>query len=280
MTVYPDPTQIGRLVKIVTGLIKPYSIAFNSHWEMIISECGTHKISTYNMRGGCVRTFGSYGDSPEQMKYPAGVAIDDEDNIYVSSLNKLQKFTSSGKLIQCVGQWGSKEGEFDDPRALTLYENKVFVCDFKNCRIQVFGRDLNFIRSIGSRGKQGGKFDGPFDIKFDNAGNMYVTDLHNARVQVLDINGHFLQAFGQEGGGKLREPSAIHIINRYVYVSDVCTHGDCIVVYETSGQFVTSFGRRGHEEGELYTPRCITSSTVGFIYVCDYKNGTVQLFCN
>ena len=59
-----------------------------------------------------LRTFGSRGDSPEQMNYPRGVAIDDADNIYVSSWHKLQKFTSSGELIKCVGQKGSKEGEW------------------------------------------------------------------------------------------------------------------------------------------------------------------------
>ena len=45
--------------------------------------------------------------------YPAGVAVDDTDNIYVSSQHKLQKFTSSGELIKCIGRRGSKEEEFD-----------------------------------------------------------------------------------------------------------------------------------------------------------------------
>ena len=101
MTVYPDPTQLGRPVRVVTGLYKPYGIAFNSRGEMIISEYSGHKISIFDIRGQKIRTFGSRGDSPEQMKYPRGIAIDDADNIYVSSDDKLQKFTSSGELIKC-----------------------------------------------------------------------------------------------------------------------------------------------------------------------------------
>ena len=73
---------------------------------------------------------------------PAGIAIDDADNIFVSSEHKLQKFTSSGELIKCVGQRGSKEWEFIDPRGVTLYDNQVYVCDRDNHRIQVFGLDL------------------------------------------------------------------------------------------------------------------------------------------
>ena len=210
------------------------------------------------------------------MKCPRGIAIDDTDNIYVSSNHKLQKFTSSGELIKCVGQRGSKEGEFNFPHGVTLYDNQVYVCDRDNHRIQVFDLDLNFIRSIGSHGRGRGEFYAPRDVKFDSAGNMYVAEYGNERVQVMDINGRFIRAFGQEGKGKLKAPSALHIVEKYVYVSDWSDH--CIVVYETSGQFVTSFGRRGHEEREFDCPFCITSCADGFIYVCDWSNDRIQIF--
>ena len=276
MTVYPDPKQLGLPVWTVTGLIRPYDIAFNSHQEMIVSECWGHRLSIFDIRGQKIRTFGSCGDSPDQMKYPKGIATDDTNNIYVSSNHKLQKFTSSGELIKCVGKKGGKEAEFDGPLGVTLYDNQVYVCEYDNHRIQVFDLDLNFVRSIGSHGKGRGEFITPYDVKFDTAGNMYVADGHNKRVQVLYTSGQFIRAFGQEGEGELGGPSGLHIVDKYVYVSD--WYGHCIVVYETSGQFVTSFGRRGHNEGEFDSPRCITSCTDGFIYVCDSWNKRVQIF--
>ena len=276
MTVYPDPTQLGRPVRVVTGLNKPYGIDFNSRGEMIISEWGGNQISVFDTRGQKIRTFGSYGNSPEQMIHPKGIAIDDADNIYVSSEHKLQKFTSSGEPIKCVSQRGSKKGEFNDPRGVTLYDNQVYVCDSYNHRIQVFDLDLNFIRSVGSHGKGRGEFNDPHDVKFDSAGNMYVAEYSNERVQVMDINGRFIRAFGEGGKGKLSGPLALHIIDNFVYVSD--WSGNCIVVYETSGQSVTSFGRRGHEEGEFDRPFCITSCADGFIHVCDFCNNRVQIF--
>ena len=54
--------------------------------------------------------------------------------------------------------------------------------------------------------------------------------------------------------------------------------GHCIVVYEISGQYVTSFGRRGRNEGEFVGPYCITSCVDGFIHVCHYLNNRVQIF--
>ena len=263
-------------MRTVTGLDLPYGIAFNSHQEMIVSEYGGHRLSIFDIRGQKIRTFGSHGDSPDQMKLPAGIATDDTDNIYVSSDHKLQKFTSSGGLIKCISRKGSKEGEFNGPRGVALYDNQVYVCDTHNHRIQVFDLDLNFVRSIGSRGKGRGEFGAPHDVQFDTAGNMYVAEWGNGRVQVMDTSGQFIRSFGQEGEGKLRGPSGLHIVDKYVYVSDFS--GDCIVVYETSGQFVTSFGRRGRNEGEFRYPFCITSCADGFIYVCDSGNNRVQIF--
>ena len=276
VTVYPDPRQLGHPVRTVTGLGQPYGIAFNSHQEMIVSERWGHRLSIFDIRGQKIRTFGSHGDSPDQMKRPAGIATDDTDNIYVGSYHKLQKFTSRGELIKCIGRRGSKEGEFGDPRGVTLYDNQVYVCDRDNHRIQVFDLDLNFVRSIGSHDKGRGEFDAPFDVKFDTAGNMYVAEFGNERVQVMDTSGQFTRVFGQEGEGKLGGPSGLHIAGKYVYVSDLSGH--CIVVYETSGQFVTSFGRYGEEEGEFHSPFCITSCVDGFIHVCDFLNNRVQIF--
>ena len=209
------------------------------------------------------------------MENPAGIAIDGMDNIYVSSDHKLQKFTSSGELIKCVGQEGSKEGEFDVPRGATLHNNQVYVCDRNNHRIQVFDLDLNFIQSIGSHSKGRDEFYAPLDVKFDTDGYMYVAEHGNRRVQVLDRSGHFIRMFGEKGKGKLRGPTALHIVDKYVYVSDCSDH--CIVVYDTSGQFVTSFGGYGDKEGEFRFPHCITSCADGF-YVCDEDNNRVQIF--
>ena len=274
MTVYPDPTQLDCPVRVVTDLNCPYGIAYNSRGEMIISENSGHKISIVDNIGKKIRTFGSYGVRPDQMILPRGIAIDEIDNIFVISSHKLQKFTSNGELIKCIGQYGGKKGEFNYPCVVTLHDNQVYVCDSYNHRIQVFDLNLNFVRSIGSHGKGRGEFDKPYDVKFDTAGNMFVVDYNNIRVQVLDNSGHFIRTLCDEGDRNLSQPIGLHIADKYVYISN----SYCIVVYETSGQFVTSFGRRGQNKGEFNWPYCITSCVDGFIHVCDYDNKRVQIF--
>ena len=85
----------------------------------------------------------------------------------------------------------------------------------------MFDLDLNFIQFIGSRGKGRGEFITPHDVKFDTDGYMYIAEYGNERVQVLDRSGHFIRAFGEEGKGKLCRSTALHIVDKYVYVHDL-----------------------------------------------------------
>ena len=259
----------------MTGLSYPYGIAINKSGEMVVSEWSGHRVSIFDNEG---QKFGSYGWNKDQMNSPAGIDIDNMDNIYVSSRHKLQKFTSSGKLIECVGQEGTKKGEFDDPRGVTLYNNQVYVCDRNNHRIQVFDLDLKFVRSIGSYGKGRGRLHAPLDVKFDTSGNMYVADWGNRRVQVIDNTDHWIQSIPPGGEGDLGGPSALHIADNYLYVSDF--NNACIRVYETSGnlRFVTKFGKFGRNKGRFDDPYSITSCCNGYIYVCDCANKRVQIF--
>ena len=58
-----------------------------------------------------------------------------------------------------------------------------------------------------------------------------------------------------------------------MYVSD--EGSEYIVVYETSGQYVTSFGKSGRNEGKFRHPYYITSCV---IHVCDCWNNRIQIF--
>ena len=292
MTACSDPTQLSLPVRVITGFRGPCGIAFNSRGEMIVScEYWEDQISVFNIRGERIRTIRSRDVCPEEMEYPRSMAIDDADNIYVCSRGQLQKFTSSGELTKCIRKISSNEVEFN-PHGITLHNNHVYVCD--NHCIRVFDLDLNFIKTIGSHGKGKGEFNSPKDIKFDASGHMYIADLGNGRVQVLDSSGRFIRVFGEEQ----REPyglAHLHIIDKYVYASliprsfllcsvfNIQDSDCCIVVYKTSGEFVTSFGDEGYEDGEeegveFWLPASIASCSNGFVYVCDWFNKNVLIF--
>ena len=198
---------------------------------------------------------------------------------YVTSNHKLQKFNRNGEFVKSVGSGseGSKPGEFNVPRGVKVYQNQVYVCDWKNNRIQVFDLELSCITSFGSKGSGQGQFDRPNDLAFDSQGNIYVSEYNNNRVPVLDHNGRYLRQLGDESGpGKLDQPEGIHIAHDCVYVSD--SHNHRIAVFQLSGAFLTSFGKCGMGRGEFKFPRSTVFDCDGFLCVCDWLNDRVQVF--
>ena len=211
------------------------------------------KFPVFDVEGKMFFSFGPRGKTPDQMKAPAGVAINDTGSIYEASEHKMQKFISSGELIKCIGQEGSEVGEFKDPRGVTVHKNEVYVCDRGNHRIQVFDLDLNIVRSFGSRGYGEGVFTSPIQTAFDAAGNLYVAEFMsggNQRVQVMDTDGRYIRSIGCEGDIKLKQPSAIVIADNFMYVSEIGK--SCVLVFNTSGKFITKFGKLGSEGGQFF----------------------------
>jgi len=78
------------------------------------------------------------------------VKVDENNFIYVTDTMdySLNKFDSQGKLIKKTGRKGQGPGEFQAPRFMGLSEKFIYVSDEQISRIQVFDKELNFIKSI------------------------------------------------------------------------------------------------------------------------------------
>ena len=87
------------------------------------------------------------------------------------------------------------------------------VADTLNFRVQVFERDLQPVRQIGSAGDLPGYFSRPKGLAFDSEDHLYVVDAHFESVQIFDPHGPLLLSFGQEGSrpGEFWLPAGIHI---------------------------------------------------------------------
>ena len=111
-----------------------------------------------------------------------GVAVDN-DGVSDGSSHKLFKVSSDHKLLKTVGGYGSGSEGLNYPTSITLFGNKVFVCDYSNNRIKVYDTDLNLLDCFGLRGSGEGEFHCPADIASDHDGCLYVADYRNNRVQ-------------------------------------------------------------------------------------------------
>ena len=139
------------------------------------------------------------------------------------------------KLLQCfhvymsVDTRGNGQLQFWEPYDISFnsINNKVYVVDNCNHRIQVLNSNFTFWTTIGKHGSDKGQFHHPSAIACDSAGNVYVADSANHRVQVFTAKGKFLRMFGRchcgRNRGELHWPTgiALHPNTNMVYVSEL-----------------------------------------------------------
>ena len=261
------PSLLSRPVRVLENIALPWGIALNSYGDILVTENGADRVAVIDGFGKTVRTIGS-----GQLRNPTGLAVDSSDNVYVASEHSLLKFTQSGELVKTVGMRGNKYGEFDCPMGVCIHHEQVYLCDLLNERVQVFDLNLRFLRSFTITDTLGSQIT---DLAFDSVGKIYAVNRHCNKVLILDpVTLKYEPDFGQRGEN-LSNPTGIHIAE-YVYVSDCSNHR--IVVYSLSGECVACFGREGQAPGSLKQPHSITTDANGFIYVCDFGNGRVQVF--
>ena len=186
--------------------------------------------------------------------------------------HRLFKITSDGKVLKSVGGRSGGHGYAYGDIALTK-DKKVFVFDttFNQYRVEIFDANLKLI-SCCSEGAQGQTFRG---LATDSSGNLYIASLPG-QIQVFSRSGTILRTITKKSSGpyELKDPKGIHVDHDYVYVTD--SEENCVLVFTTSGEFITSFGKHGN--GEFSSPVGITTDEDGFVYVCDYSNHRIQVF--
>ena len=97
--------SVGEQPAGKTGAIGTTDIAFGPKGRIFISDgYGNARILEYNSKGERVRQWGSAGTGPGQFRQPHGIAIDDQNVIYVADrINaRLQRFDLDGKYL---GEW-------------------------------------------------------------------------------------------------------------------------------------------------------------------------------
>jgi DNA-binding beta-propeller fold protein YncE len=184
------------------------------------------------------------GDGPGQLIWPAGLALDRQENVYVTDewLNRVSIFDKDGNFLRDWGTAGSDDGEFNGPSGIAIDPQDVlYIVDGRNHRVQKFTKDGKFLSTWGSLGSGEGQFNAPWGITLDQPGNVYVADHKNHRVQKFTPDGHFLMQFGSYGTGKrqLNHPSDVAVDPEGdVYVCDWANHR--VQVFDSDGKIVTS----------------------------------------
>lgn len=215
-------------------------------WSKIArgARIGVYKIGSTSGEEEWVSEFSRNGAEPGQVVWPSCVALDSQDNVYVTDewMNRISVWDKSDNFITTWGSTGTGDGEFDGPSGIARdAEDNFYVVDSRNHRVQKLTKDGRFLAKWGSFGSGDGQLDSPWGIALDREGYVYVADHKNGRVQKFTTDGEYVAQFGRYGTGRgeLNHPSGVAVdSDGDIYV---CDWANCRVqIFGPDGKFLTS----------------------------------------
>ncbi len=204
------------------GLLYVLSRGGSENDDYLVSK----RVTVCTLDGKFIGDFGGGGTGDGQLVWPSSIAMDGDENVYVSdeALHRISVFSKEGRFLEKWGAQGSGEGQFDRPAAMAFdAEGQLLVVDGLNNRVQRYDKGGRFLGQWGEAGSGDGQFNVPWGIALDVDGNVYVADWRNDRVQKFDGGGGFLAAWGRTGSGdgEFNRPSGVAVDgDGKVYVAD------------------------------------------------------------
>jgi ABC-type Fe3+ transport system permease subunit/DNA-binding beta-propeller fold protein YncE len=229
-----------------TDLGKPKGMARDHDGNIIVVEPHYQRVNHFTTDGTLAIQWGVKGTNAGQFTLPRAVAVNSRAEIYVSeygAAERVQRFkisfapqTNSSpadrkpvvELINSFGVAGTEPASFNRPEGLCVDNNdRVYVADSCNHRIQIFSSEGKFIRAHGKAGSGKGELSYPYDICVDAKGRQYVCEFGNSRIQVFDANDQPVEIIGGPGSepGRFSNPWGVALDSAgNLYVADSQNH--------------------------------------------------------
>ncbi len=277
-----------RVINIVAGepeykmVIRPYGVAVDSQGRAIVTDPGAAGIHIFDFEKHKYKFIERWGKGKDAMRAPQCIALDAQDNIYVtdSEAGKIFVFEPSGKYKRTMGAVKGGEGYFKRPTGIAVDSaaQRIYVTDTLRDKIYVMDMQGSVLQTIGKHGTGRGEFFYPTELHLDNQG-LLVVDAMNFRVQSFAKNGDTEGMIGQPGDsvGQMFRPKGIAVDSEdHVYVVEGLSA--MVQVFDREGRLLYFFGKRGAGLGEFQLPSGVFIDRHDRVFVVDSFNRRVQVF--
>lgn len=224
----PDGTWLLSWQMPETDVGRPKGMGIDKDGFVIVVEPHYARINHYDSEGTLVRQWGERGTNRGQLAFPRAVVANRAGELFVSeygAVDRIQRFSPDGLgLLSVIGSYGHGPSEFNRPEGLGIdRQDRLYVADSCNHRIQVFAVDGRRLRSHGRPGRQRGEMSYPYDVCVDANGNEFVCEFGNSRIQVFDAEGNAVEVIGGPGRarGQFSNPWSLALdLAGNLYVAD------------------------------------------------------------
>ena len=200
----------------------PVGIALGANGEVLVAVADLGRVVRLDRDG---QPKGSFGQGALQR--PTGLARDARQGVvYVADAraHDIKLFDDQGRLLEVVGQRGGGDGEFNFPTHLAFAQERLYVTDAINARVQVFGRDERMKWKFGQRGMYVGNLVRPKGVAVDDEGFIYVVESLYDTLLVFNNKGALMLSIGGAGkdAGHFYLPAGVWTDSRNrIYVADM-----------------------------------------------------------
>jgi len=108
--------------------------------HLYVNDTMNFRIQIFDLEGRFISSFGTHGDGTGDFAQPKGIGVDSEGHIYVADalFNRVQIFDDHGRLLLVFGSDGAEPGGFWLPAGVTISQDRIYVADSYNRRVQIF----------------------------------------------------------------------------------------------------------------------------------------------
>jgi sugar lactone lactonase YvrE len=158
-------TILGRDLKL-----KPIDIAVRGK-RCYITDMNSHQVVVLDtINGEEIMRFGKAGDGDGQFALIGDIALDKEENIYVTdkALGKVTKFNSKGIFQKTIGKVGDGIHDFVRPKGIDIdKEGRIWVVDAAPEIAKVYNPEGQLLMFFGFPGNEPGNMNLPASITID-----------------------------------------------------------------------------------------------------------------
>jgi DNA-binding beta-propeller fold protein YncE len=178
---------------ITDGLVEPGGMAIDTENRLLyVADVDQDQVLVYDADTlKLKRRIGTGGHkheltTPGDFARPAGLAVDQEGNLYVADAlnNRIEIFDGDGKFVSTFGKAGDGPGYFSRPKGVAIDgDGHIWVVDGMQDRVQVFNQEAQLLISFGGHGLLPGQFQGLVGIMIDKANRVFTSEIFPGRVQ-------------------------------------------------------------------------------------------------
>jgi streptogramin lyase len=269
---------------------EPYGITLDKGEKLWITDAGNARVQGFTLKGEYLSQFGAPGSGSGQFDKPRGVESDSAGNIWVIDRgnSRVQKWTPIRPTIvtkaadELTLEKATLHGTVNPNGFETTYHFEYSISTFYGSGTNVPVPD----KGIGS-GASSIEISEP--ISGLNAGETYYfwlvatnaegTSYGKSETFTLKADPRFAFAFGSFGSedGQFQDPSDVAIDSEgNVWVADGVNN--CILKFNSKGEYLSQFGSYGAENGQFFAPYGLAIDSEGNIWVADTANSRIQKF--